>query len=298
MQCMEVWGGNHVIDTSIQLAGLTAWIYSRPQGEPEGGGDVYYASSCATGRITRMVLADVSGHGMTASEPAVILRDLMRRYVNHIDQGQFVQAMNGRFSELSSGERFATAVAVTFFAPTNQLELVNAGHPPPLHYKAAESSWEYLQQIEDVSEPTNLPLGFHDLSCYTTLQVNLAPDDLILCYTDALIESVDPSGQMIGQTGLLDLVRQLDPREPAEARSALLERLVDQHPDNLDRDDLTVLLFRPTGAVLRSVKNQIMGAALMAGRVLSGLRPGGPPTPWPELTLRNLGGALFDRFNR
>ena len=30
MQCMEVWGGNQVVDKSVSMAGLDAWVYCRP----------------------------------------------------------------------------------------------------------------------------------------------------------------------------------------------------------------------------------------------------------------------------
>src|SRR5438128_57239 len=94
MQCMEVWGGNHLVVINVVMAGLYAWVYSKPFGDAVGGGDVYYVSSCATGRITRLLLADVSGHGQTVSEIAGQLRTMMRQHVNRIDQAGFVRAMN------------------------------------------------------------------------------------------------------------------------------------------------------------------------------------------------------------
>ena len=33
MQCMEVWGGNHAVDTGVIMAGLDAWLYSRQHGQ-------------------------------------------------------------------------------------------------------------------------------------------------------------------------------------------------------------------------------------------------------------------------
>ena len=62
-QCMEVWRGNQPVDNGVVMPGLDAWVYSRPLGDAKAGGDVHYVSSCATGRITRLLVADVSGHG-------------------------------------------------------------------------------------------------------------------------------------------------------------------------------------------------------------------------------------------
>src|SRR5205809_333204 len=82
MQCMEVWGGNQIVDNGVNMPGLDAWVYSKPYGDAAGGGDVHYVSSCATGRIMRLLVADVSGHGSAVSSVAGQLRALMRRYVN------------------------------------------------------------------------------------------------------------------------------------------------------------------------------------------------------------------------
>src|SRR5437764_15491293 len=113
MTCMEVWGGNDVADRGVALAGLDVWVYCRPFEGSAGGGDVYYVSACATGRITRLLVADVSGHGAAVSATAAQLRALMRRYVNYLDQTQFVRAMNAHFTALSADSCFATAVATT-----------------------------------------------------------------------------------------------------------------------------------------------------------------------------------------
>src|SRR5437899_7587334 len=125
MQCMEVWGGNAPVDNGVSMLGLDAWVYSRPYQSAEAGGDVYYVSSCATGRITRLLVADVSGHGEAVRETAIHLRSLMRRFVNYIDQSRFVRSMNEQFAAMSAGGSFATAVVTTFFAPTNYLTLCN-----------------------------------------------------------------------------------------------------------------------------------------------------------------------------
>src|ERR1700733_14516557 len=126
MQCMEVWGGNQPVDSGVVMAGLDAWVYCRPYAggaiEPaEAGGDVYFVSSCATGRITRLLVGGVSGHGTAVSDVASSLRSLMRKYVNYLDPRKFVGEMNRRFAELSKDGCFATAVVTTFFSPTNQV---------------------------------------------------------------------------------------------------------------------------------------------------------------------------------
>ena len=101
---MEVWGGNQKADRHLEMPGLEAWIFSQPHLHAQGGGDVYYVSSCSSGRITRILLADVSGHGVDASKSAVGLRELMRRNINIIRQNRFVAEMNKQFSEFAASQ--------------------------------------------------------------------------------------------------------------------------------------------------------------------------------------------------
>src|SRR5580692_4330452 len=144
MTCMEVWGGSQMTTRGVEMGGLDAWVYSKPFGDAERGGDVYYASSCATGRITRLLLADVAGHGNSVASTAANLRTLMRRFVNRLDQTEFVRLLNQQFAALSEAGTFATAVVATFFEPSRRLTVCNAGHPRPLLYRAAQRQWDFL----------------------------------------------------------------------------------------------------------------------------------------------------------
>jgi len=114
---MEVWGGSQLTARGVEFGGLDVWVYSKPYGQAQSGGDVYYASSCATGRISRLLLADVAGHGNSVAATAADLRTLMRRFVNRLDQAEFVRLLNQQFVALSRAGDFATAIVATFFEP-------------------------------------------------------------------------------------------------------------------------------------------------------------------------------------
>ena len=296
MQCMEVWGGNQAADNGVVMAGLDAWVYSKPHGGSVGGGDVYYVSSCATNRILRLLVADVSGHGQAVQNVAVELRGMMRRYVNHLDHIQFVRSMNRQFAALAQAGCFATAVVSTYFAPTGRLTLCNAGHPPPLLYRGATRQWTYLDDsaARPGPEPINLPLGILDLADYQTFDVPLSVGDMVLCYTDSLVESRGPDGELLGQDRLLELVRGLPIDEPAGLIPALLAAVASQSDGNLTADDVTALLFCPNSSGRRrtSIRQQFTAVARILKAIGGSLRPGGQPVPWPDLKLANIGGAV------
>jgi sigma-B regulation protein RsbU (phosphoserine phosphatase) len=294
MQCMEVWGGNQVADRAVTVPGLDAWVYSKPHGESDLGGDVYYVSACATGRITRILIADVAGHGAGVADIAVSLRSLMRRFVNYIDQSRFVKSMNEQFTAMSKANCFATAIVATYFSPTGEISLCNAGHPPPLLYRAKEKKWSLLVERDETRSAGNIPLGILDMTDYEHFDIGLEIGDQILCYTDALMESRDAKGEMLGTEGLVNVANGLAPVDDGKAvMSGLLGAIAALHPGNLSEDDVTVMLFRANGKALRTTFFTRAAAPL---RVLAALIRSpftGERVPLPEFSLANLGGAMF-----
>jgi hypothetical protein len=296
---MEVWGGNRSADRAVTVAGLDAWVYSKPYGESDDGGDVYYVSSCATGRITRLLVADVAGHGQAVADIAAQLRTLMRRHVNQIDQARFVQSMNQQFASLFGDGCFATALVTTFFAPSNHLALCNAGHPPPLLYRAATGEWSFLdQQCAAGDEFRNAPLGVMDLVNYDEFDVKLEVGDLVVCYTDSLIESLDQDGRMLGLRGLLELVQSIDVGDASRVIPQLMSALRRRCGHDVWDDDLTILLLRPNGQGSNvSFRDRALAPVRMMKNLLGSIR-GREPMAWPEWSLANVGGALFGPLNR
>jgi len=264
-------------------------VFSRPWHNEQSGGDVHYVSSCATGRITRLLLADVAGHGQEVGETAARLRDVMRRFVNHVNQSRFVQAMNDAVPAISRDSRFATSVVGTYFAPTNSLAISNAGHPPPLLYRAATESWTLIEQGgSDEAGIANVPLGVIGDSHYDEQQMELNVDDVVLFYTDGLIEATDADRRKLGRKGLLRIARALDPNKPGTLISQLIERVEAWSSSELD-DDVSVLVFRPNGrSASVSIAARLRAPFLMIGRLLRSMLPGGPPMPWPEFSRRTL----------
>ncbi len=242
---MEVWGGNQFTWSNFVVPGLDVWVYSQPFEGDEQGGDVYYISSCASGRITRILIGDVSGHGAEAAMLSSELRDIMRRNVNYIDQSRVVNSLNQQFEEASSVGRFATAIVGTYFSPTRTLTLCSAGHPPPLIYRAATANWMPLNAdlADDVTQ-INMPFGIIADQEFESTELKLSPGDLVLAYTDSLFEAFDANGTMLQSSGLVDIANSISVESPDQFVTALLDRLRELNPSNLDSDDTTVVLAR------------------------------------------------------
>ena len=76
---LKCGGGNNIADELLKLPGLVGCIHSKPAEPATIGGDVYYVSVCDKPVISRVVLADVAGHGEAVGEISPGLRMLVTR---------------------------------------------------------------------------------------------------------------------------------------------------------------------------------------------------------------------------
>ncbi len=299
MQCSEVWGGNDEVDRGVAMPGLDAWVWSRPCAGDAAGGDIHYVSSCATGRITRILLADVAGHGLEVAPLALRLRAVMRRFVNYIDQTRLVGLINREFAAFGAEGRFATVLVATFWGPSGDLDITNAGHPTPLVYRADRRIWELLSVTRNpAAEDT--PLGVLDEATYARTSMRLRPDDLVLLYTDALPEARTADGAMLGESGLISMLNELGRPSPETLVSTLHGRVCERVGSSSLSDDATLMLLRlnsgtaPKGSLrmgLRAIREFISEVGQRVTGRLDAIA-------WPQSTPRLPLGAFFDRFNR
>jgi hypothetical protein len=245
MRCMEIRGGNLAVEELLDAPGLQEWVYSRPYKSAAGGGDVHYLSLCASGTISRLILADVSGHGDEVSGFAVALRSLMEKNINVKDQTRLVERLNRQFAEIAETQRFATAVVATYLTADRSLTICNAGHPRPLWRRAESDTWQFLGLV--VGEVGNLPWGLDDETPYQQFSMHLGRGDLVLFYTDALIEAADPTGRQLGEEGLLTLARGVDAEEPWLAGRALLDAVAAHRGGREADDDVTIVAWHHNG---------------------------------------------------
>ena len=250
LQCMEVWGGNRAIHSGISVPGIDAWISSDPYEGNARGGDIHYVSMCGAGKISRFAITDVSGHGDTVGELADRLRLLMRKYINTLNQTRLARALNQDFSRLAQTGRFATSLLTTYFSPTDHLIVCNAGHPRPLWYHAASKTWELLDHDlpQRATEVVNLPLGIIEPTDYVQFAVKLDQGDLVMIYTDSLMEAANAEGVQLGEQGLLDLVRSIDVERPQDLNAEVLAAVAAYRQAAAADDDQTLLLLHHTAA--------------------------------------------------
>jgi sigma-B regulation protein RsbU (phosphoserine phosphatase) len=246
LSCLEVWGGNQHVSALLELPGLLAWVESAPYKEATEGGDVHYLSACNNGVVARIALADVSGHGAEVGGIAENLRKLMREYVNYWDQTEFVQRLNDAFPKDSSGVKYASAVILGYYRGSGELLFTNAGHLPPLWYRAASNEWDFLKEDSPAVKNSieGLPLGLVPRTEYQQTAVQLQPGDLVVLYTDGVSESFNGEEQELGLQGLLALAKDVPVHSPAAAGFSLLAAVDQFRAGEPRRDDATVVVLQ------------------------------------------------------
>lgn len=251
LQCSEIWGGTGRVRQSLTVPGLDIWIISQPHAGSEGGGDIHYIGLCGHGLMSRFVVADVSGHGAVVKPLADALRSLLAESMTDDDMTALVAGLNDRFADLSGEGQFATAVAATYLSVTRQLLLVNAGHPQPLWYRASQQHWRTVDRDTPVNTNRlhNLPLGVVGQTGYTEARIELAAGDLMLLFTDELIEAHNDDGEQLGLAGLKRLAEQIEPYRPAEFGPALLQAVANHRAGHPADDDTTLMVLHHNGNV-------------------------------------------------
>jgi sigma-B regulation protein RsbU (phosphoserine phosphatase) len=228
LQCLEVVGGNQVVQHALALPGLDIWIDSQPC-DGARGGDLHYVSRAVPGRVTRFVVADISGHGPSLNEFAQWLRKSVWKHINLLDQTRFARALNRDFANKVGNEKFATVLLATYFAPTHHLIVCNAGHPRPLWYSHLAGRWQFMDQAAANAGPSirtervryrlspvaNLPLGIIEPTEYRQFAAKLAMGDVVIIYTDAMTEARNPAREMLDERGLLELAQRTAGQSPS-----------------------------------------------------------------------------------
>ncbi len=142
------------------------------------GGD-WYDVLALDERTVLISVGDVMGHGLGAAvSMAKIRQAIVAAAVGDRDPAAIL-ARTDRVVWLLE-PAVATAVVAVLDLETGRLRVALAGHPPPIVASAAATCF---------MAPGGIPLGVDPAACYVTVEHELAPGELIVFYTDGLIEA-------------------------------------------------------------------------------------------------------------
>jgi len=146
-----------------------------------------------------------------------------------------VEAVNRQVQASSLTDRYATLFYGVFDAATRTLRYVNAGHYPPLVIGRDVPA--------ALLEAGGAPVGVFADSAYEEGVVQLSAGDLVVAYTDGIVEAVNPAGREWGIEGLRRAAGACK-REDADEVVRGIFAAVEEFSQGRQSDDATVLVLR------------------------------------------------------
>jgi sigma-B regulation protein RsbU (phosphoserine phosphatase) len=245
LSCGDVAAGHQRTATVLELPGLTAWVHSTPSGPGDEGGDVHYVSVCDRCLVSRIALADVSGHGQAVAALGATLRALMERHLRALGQVGLMRELNDAVRQELDQVHYATMVAVGWHGRRRLLVVTNAGHPPPLWYRATHPEWTWLEAGGDGrrNRPAGVPLGLLEQIEYDRRVVRPHPGDIVVLYSDGVSEATNHAGEELGRDALMSIASDLDRSSAQAFGDRLLARLARFRGNVEPSDDHTIIVL-------------------------------------------------------
>ena len=218
-----------VLPTSLPDTGLydVAGLYIAPEAGKRVGGDVYDVLVGADGSVGVLV-ADAVGHDLMATRAVARLRHAVGvLFMEGYGPGRIMTAVDA-YVAASPSRRLVTCVCLHFAADGSSVTIANAGHPQPVLRSAAAT-----RPIGPVGQPL---LG-RAATMYVEQTIELHPGDLVLAFTDGLIDRRDRSF-LDSERWLVDFIE----AQPDSDADAVASRLEAELLDAEAEDDLAFLI--------------------------------------------------------
>lgn len=190
---------------------------------------------------TQVAIFDGMGHGLHSAQCAVFTvaayRSARRAGLGLVE---VLASVDEALLTGLGGELFSTAIMADLDTETGMLRWANAGHPFPLLFRGGK----LIKVLETEPRP---PLGLGHLVADDPPQIGeeqLEPGDMILLFTDGVVEARSPDGEFFGVDRLVELVsiQLAGGLDAPETMRRVVRELLTHHADQLT-DDATLLML-------------------------------------------------------
>jgi sigma-B regulation protein RsbU (phosphoserine phosphatase) len=222
---------SRLVETEADL-GLSIAAHFEPSSEL--GGDFWDLRRDGLGRLI-VWLVDFSGHGVGAALNTFRLHAILRQMdLTNFDPADHLRDVNGRVCPLLRNGQFATVLVGVIDPATNTFHYASAGAPAPM-------VWGPDDALPAFGDSSGLPVGILPSARYENRDLPLPVGGRLFLYSDGASELWTSQDTVLGEEGLLDLVRcQMHQEEDAGFLAGLLGALAAL--GNFD-DDVTALVL-------------------------------------------------------
>lgn len=215
-------------------------LFASMNAAKEVGGDFYDFYLVDKDHLA-IQIADVSGKGIPAAMFMMKAKAVIKSLVSSgmpIDKA-YMEA-NEKLCEGNDAQMFVTALLAVIDIKTGHVELVNAGHNPPL-LKHSDGKFEYLQF------KAGFVLAALDGYKYTKQEFDIEPGDQLFLYTDGVTEAANKNLELFGEARLRDALNGKTGLNPSGLCQLINESLSLFARGAEQSDDITMLAFQFNG---------------------------------------------------
>jgi sigma-B regulation protein RsbU (phosphoserine phosphatase) len=220
--------------TSVSLAAFS---------QPAKGvsGDYYDIINLRKGQLL-LAVCDVAGKGIPASLVMVMIRTIIHLVAHQpgMTVSRILDIVNWGIAGKVSLDRFATLALISYDFAERRLEYSNAAHHPLLIFRAATKTFESL-------DTEGIPIGLEKKTKYAQLQTVLHPHDVVVLYTDGIIEAMNESGVQYSLESLERVIQAHGDFPPEKLKRAIIEDMNGFVGKAKQHDDQTFLLMKVDG---------------------------------------------------
>jgi len=199
------------------------------------GGDYYDLTTNQRGQLS-LIVADSMGKGIPAALLMTTIRAIWRgcSTTRCRSPGQVLETINeAMYQDLKATESFVTMFGAIYDPGTFIFRYSSAGHSPAVFCQASGTDHKML----DVG---GLPVGILPDSDFPSDEVLMREGDIIVMYTDGVVEAADENGDLFGFEGLCDVIDQHHSSDAEVIKDAILTE-VDSHTNGSPLADDTTL---------------------------------------------------------
>ena len=223
-----------------ELPEIPGWQFSAIL-EParETSGDFYDIRQTTSGQLALLV-ADVVDKGAGAAMFMALCTTLLRSYgsIYPFRPDQVLNEVNARILTDTGGQQFVSVFYGCLNPGSGELVYCNAGHPPPLYIRAADSTpWQRLTR-------TGTALGISEDSKWETGKIQFSREDLLLLYTDGLTDAENRRGEFFGEHAIIDSLVKNRSQHVLEIHRSLLAEVENFVGDAPQHDDIALIFLK------------------------------------------------------
>jgi len=189
-----------------------------------------------------LVLGDVSGKGISAALLMALIHGAIhslswtRSTQDHVTASR---QLNTLLCQKTASERFTSLFWGYFDPQRSTIQYINAGHLPPLLLRKTQNELE-IHKLETGGPVMGLLPGAN----FQQGEEFVAPGDLLVAFSDGVVEATDPAGEEFGDKRLLAVIQDLWDASASDIRNAIHVRLKAFTGDEPVGDDQTLIVVR------------------------------------------------------